>query len=160
DIGADKIFVIDITSGRLLGSTSFKPGSTPSKLRFNGSELFGMDFGQQKAFRLTPALALSANKPVQGVTDQLTAPFVQRQELDLKGQVGNVSDFDVSNNVLYVVDYEKRVLFLFSIEGTAPTSLKYSDYAQAPSAIAVDDKHIYLADPITGSFVEIPLVVP
>jgi hypothetical protein len=157
DVGARKILTFDLKTGKLLGESTAKSGGMPNKLRYLAGELFGVNFDERTAFRFTLAdLPLETDSP----PGQTSSSFIRSQELDLTHNVANVTDFDVANNVLYCLDSEKRSLFMLPLEGAAPVLFKYSNYVQAPTAVAVDGKNIYLADDASGSFVQLPLLLP
>lgn len=162
DASARKVFGFDLTTGRLIAESIIKSGAMPTKIRSLGGELVGVDFSGRTLFRFTLSNSQLKTELPTAVASigQLASSFIYRQELDLTSSIANLTDFDVSNNVVYCLDSQKRTLYMLPLEGAAPVFFKYSNYTQAPTAIALDDKYIYIADDATGSFLQLPLLIP
>jgi hypothetical protein len=82
------------------------------------------------------------------------------QRFQLRKALTGVIDFDHVEKVVYFLDAGQKRLVLMPLDGGEPTSITYTDLARTPTAIAVDEKEMFLFDGYRARFNRSPALLP
>lgn len=166
DSGTRKLLSFNPTRKEVVEEYVYERGPMPDRLRYYDGNL--LTFATSDIFldrfvtageRHAAGEGTHADWQVVGGEGHGTVRRGQRFQLR-KALSGGVADFSLVENIVYFLDAEKERLVLLPLEGGEPTSVAYGALARNPTAIAADDREMFLVDGHRRRFNRAPVILP
>lgn len=171
DSAAHKLVRFDLTR-RVINQEYESKEFQPDKLIYRTGVLYAADYSGRSIYSFFVSADHSvptAGVPTTPEVDESWKVAEEPEERKIRGgkitritddAVKRVDDFDVSDNVVFLLDGQTKSLALLPLPSGEITLVTPGYFVPGTSAIAVDDKMLYMADGATGQLAASPLVLP
>jgi outer membrane protein assembly factor BamB len=151
DSGSRKLFSFNLARKEVVEEYSYEQGSVPDRLNYHKGNLLAFATSDNVLDRFVTAGEEQASRGGPNAEWQIASgrghgTARRAQRFQLSKALTSVVDFDHVENVVYFLDAGQKRLVLIPLTGDEPTSIEYEDLARTPTAVAADEKEMFLVD--------------
>ena len=165
DSGLRKLLSFNLSRKEVVEEYAYDEGPMPDRLSHHKGNLLAFATSDNVLDRFVTAGELHAgaggpNAEWQVAPGRGHGTVSRSQRFQLRKALTSVIDFDHVESVVYFLDAGQKRLVLMPLTGAEPTSITYDDLARTPTAIAADEREMFLVDGHRRKFGRAPALLP
>jgi hypothetical protein len=165
DSGSRKLLSFNLARKEVVEEYVYEQGPVPDRLNYHKDNLLAFATNDNVLDRFVIAGELHAGDGGPNAEWHIAlgrghGTVRRAQRFQLRKALNEVIDFDHVENVVYFLDAGQKRLVLMPLAGGEPTSIAYDDLARTPTAIAADEKEMFLVDGYRRRFNRAPALLP